>query len=55
MCNIFTIIEGKPSGSNINVVIINEDMGLGWDESWPKKRILKIIEECKKYEWISSS
>jgi hypothetical protein len=51
-CNIFTIIEGKPLRTDINVIIINEDLGLGWNESWPKERINKIIENYKKFVWI---
>lgn len=51
-CNIFTIIEGKPLRTSINVIIINEDLGLAWDESWPKERISRIIEEYKRYVWI---
>jgi hypothetical protein len=51
-CNIFTIIEGKPMGTNINVVIVNDDLGLAWDKSWPKERVSRIIEEYKKYAWI---
>lgn len=53
MCNIFTIIEGKPPRTDINVVIINEDLGLAWDESWPEERISEIIEEYKRYVWVS--
>ncbi|NJD53960.1 MAG: lactate utilization protein [Candidatus Methanoperedens sp.] len=52
MCNVFTIIEGKPLRTDINVVIINEDLGLAWDESWPKERISRIIEEYKRYVWV---
>ena len=52
VCNVFTIIEGKPLWTEINVVIINEDLGLAWDESWPKERISRIIEEYKRYVWI---
>lgn len=52
MCNVFTIIEGKPLRTDINVVIINEDMGLAWDESWHEDRISKIIEEYKRYVWV---
>jgi len=51
-CNVFTIIEGKPMRTNINVVIINEDLGLAWDDSWPKERVSRIIEEYKRYVWI---
>jgi hypothetical protein len=52
MCNIFTIIEGKPRRTDIKVVIVNEDLGLGWDESWPQERISKIIENYQRYVWI---
>jgi hypothetical protein len=52
ICNVFTIIEGKPLKTDINVIIIDEDLGLAWDESWPKERIIRIIEEYKKYVWL---
>lgn len=52
LCNVFTIIEGKPLFTNINVIIINEDLGLGWDESWPPERIAKIKESYKRFVWI---
>jgi hypothetical protein len=51
-CNIYTIIEGKPRGTNINVVIVDEDLGLSWDESWPQERISSIKEDYKKYVWV---
>jgi hypothetical protein len=50
-CNIFTIIENKPLRTNINVVIVKEDLGLGWDPSWPEDRIKRIIDNHKKYVW----
>ena len=52
MCNVFTIIEGKPPRTDINVVIINDDLGLAWDESWYEERISKIIEDYKRYVWV---
>jgi hypothetical protein len=51
-CNIFTVIEGKPYRTEINVVIVNQDLGLGWDPSWPQDRITNIIENYKKSVWI---
>ena len=51
-CNIFTIIEGKPNGTNLNVVIVDKDLGLSWDESWPQERISSIREDYKKYVWV---
>ena len=52
ICNIFSIIEGKPFFTDLNVVIVNEDLGLGWDPSWPQGRIMQILENYKKFVWI---
>jgi hypothetical protein len=52
ICNIFTIIEGKPFFTDMNVVIVNEDLGLGWDPSWPQSRVTQILENYKKFVWI---
>ena len=51
-CNVFTIIEGKPFRTELDVVIIDEDLGLGWDVSWPQDRLTKIIENYKKFAWV---
>jgi hypothetical protein len=51
-CNVFTIIEGKPGSVNLHVFLINEDLGLGWDPSWPEERISKIRESYRKFVWI---
>ena len=52
VCNIFTILEGKPFRTDLNVIIVDEDLGLGWDASWPKSRIKQIIDNHKKFLWI---
>jgi hypothetical protein len=52
VCNIFTIIESKPFRTDIHVMIVDEDLGLGWDPSWPKSRIMKIIDHHKRFIWI---
>jgi len=46
------IIEGKPTRTDLNVVIVNEDLGLGFDPSWPQTRITKILESYKKFVWV---
>jgi len=51
-CNIFTIIEGKPSQTNLNVILVNQDLGLGWDPTWPQERISKILDNYKKFVWV---
>jgi len=50
-CNIFTIIESKPLRTTLHVIIIDEDLGLGWDPDWPDERIQRIIENHKRYMW----
>lgn len=50
-CNVFTIIEGKPTRTALHVVVVNEDLGLGWDPAWPQDRIKKIIEQYKRFVW----
>jgi len=52
-CNIFTIIEGKPLRTDVYVIMVNEDLGLSWDESWPKERIAKIREDYKRFVWTA--
>jgi hypothetical protein len=51
-CNIFTIIEYKPYQTDLHAVIVNQDLGLGWDPSWPPERIRRILDNYKKYVWI---
>jgi len=51
ICNVFTIIEGKPLNTNVYVIIVDEDLGLAWDESWPAERISKIMTGYKKFVW----
>ena len=51
-CNVFTIIEGKPTQTSLNVILVNEDLGLGWDPSWPEERIESIREGYRKFVWI---
>ena len=51
-CNIFTIIEAKPNGTNLNVIIVDEDLGLGWDPTWSQERIAHIREEYKTHVWV---
>lgn len=49
VCAITTIIEHKPLFTDINVVIIDQDLGLGWDRSWPQERINNIMEHHMKF------
>jgi hypothetical protein len=42
ICNVTTIIERKPSSSDIAIVLVGEDLGLGWDPDWPEDRKERI-------------
>jgi hypothetical protein len=42
ICNITTILLKKPPSVDFAIVLTGEDLGLGWDPSWPEERIEKI-------------
>jgi hypothetical protein len=52
ICNIYTIIEGKSFFTDLHVVIVNEDLGLSWDPSWPQDRLTQILENYKRFVWV---
>jgi len=52
-CNITTIIEGSPLLTEIHVVIVDEDLGLGWSKSWAEDRIRRIAEEHERFMWTA--
>jgi len=42
ICNITTVISKKPPAVDFTIVLVDEDLGLGWDPDWPEKRREKI-------------
>jgi hypothetical protein len=42
ICNITTIIMKKPPSVEFAIVLVGEDLGLGWDPDWPEERKEKI-------------
>lgn len=42
LCNVVAILEGKLQMTDTTVVLIGEDLGLGWDPEWPFERIDRI-------------
>jgi len=42
ICNVTTIISKKPPSIDFLIVLVGEDLGLGWDPDWPEERIEKI-------------
>ncbi len=51
ICNITVILEKKPLSTDLSVVLVNEDLGLGWDPKWNEARRAKIIDNYYKYSW----
>jgi hypothetical protein len=49
VCAVTTIIERKPVHAEIHVVIVEEDLGLGWDRSWSEDRINSIVNHHEEY------
>lgn len=50
ICNITTIISKRPPSLDFTIIMVGEDMGLGWDPEWPEERIKKIRFTYRK-EW----
>ena len=51
ICNVTTIIEKKPWSTDIAIVLVGKDLGLGWDPGWPKERkerIASVYREIRK-------
>ena len=42
ICNVTTIINKKPLSPKFTIIMVGDDMGLGWDPDWPQERIEKI-------------
>jgi hypothetical protein len=49
VCAVTTIIERRPVHTEIHVVIVNEDLGLGWDRAWPAERINRIVSRHEEF------
>ena len=50
-CNVTVIIERKPPLTDLKVVVVNDDLGLGWDPKWPPERIAAIRTKYEQFDW----
>jgi hypothetical protein len=50
-CNITVIIEKKPPLTDVKVIVVDEDLGLGWDPEWPEERIETIRRKYEQFDW----
>ncbi|MFC1814362.1 lactate utilization protein [Thermodesulfobacteriota bacterium] len=55
ICNVTVILEKKPLHTDLSVILINEDMGLGWNSAWDEKRINKIRSDYYQNTWLFST
>ena len=48
VCTVTTIIEAKPRVTQISIILVGEDMGLGWSPEWTedrKEQIFSLFQE----------
>jgi len=55
ICSVTSIIEKRPWRTEISVILVNEDLGLSWDEKWPQDRIHRIKSNYEKVTWVFES
>jgi hypothetical protein len=55
ICNVTTIIERKPWRTDITIILIDEDLGLSWDEKWQTERVDKIRSNYENVTWVFTS
>jgi L-lactate utilization protein LutB len=52
ICSVTSIIEKRPWRTEMTIVMINEDLGLSWDEAWSEDRIQRIKSNYEKVTWV---
>jgi hypothetical protein len=50
-CNITVIIEKRPPLTDLKVIVIDDDLGLGWDPQWPAEQIEGIRKKYEEFDW----
>lgn len=55
VCSVTTIMEKRPWRTDISVILVDEDLGLGWDEDWTEERIEKVKSEYERVTWVFAS
>jgi len=51
ICNITVILEKKSYHTDLSVILIDEDLGLGWSPDWDEKRISEIRANYYENSW----
>jgi L-lactate utilization protein LutB len=55
ICSVTSIMEKKPWRTEVSVVLVNEDLGLSWDETWSENRIRRIKSNYERVTWVFAS
>jgi hypothetical protein len=55
ICSVTSILEKRPWRTEISIILVNEDLGLSWDETWPGDRILRIKANYERVTWAFKS
>lgn len=55
ICSVITILEKKPWRTDFTVILVDEDLGLGWDENWSEERINRIKSGYDGVTWVFAS
>lgn len=54
VCRVTVVLERCPTYTPTTVVLVDADLGLGWDENWPQERIGRIFGACSELTWLKS-
>jgi len=55
ICNVTTIMEKRPWRTDLTVILVDEDLGLSWDETWPMERVNRIKSNYERVTWVFAS
>ncbi len=50
-CNVTVIVEKKPPLTDLKVILVDDDLGLGWDPDWSPEHIERIKKRYEEFDW----
>jgi len=54
ICSVTIILEKKPAHTDMSIILIDQDLGLGWDPAWDEERISRIRSDYSRNTWAFS-
>ena len=52
ICNVTTILERAPAYTETTVLLVDQDLGLGWAKDWAQERKEQIESDCAALTWL---